>query len=141
MVPGKPIRPSPYAGRTFEAIVTVPEKYPHLPPTSVVFKANTLYHPSVKWAVKAGEDSAEVPGQLCHMVFTKSWVATMSMATLGTLLLEHLKQPDLTSPREADIAMELSEKADDFVKAAAAAAATLPPWAAGGGGGGGGGAH
>jgi len=142
-VPGKASRPSPYAGRTFEAVVTVPDKYPHVPPTNVVFAANTLYHPSVKWAVAAGSDAAEVPGQVCHMLFTQKWVATMSIFSIGTLLLEHLKSPDLSSPVVPEIAMEVTERCDDFCKAAAAAAAKLPMWeaAAGGGGGGGGGAR
>jgi ubiquitin-protein ligase len=135
VLPGKPNRPSPYAGRTFEAIVTVPEKYPHIAPESVVFTAGGVYHPSVKWTPE-GEQKA---GQVCHMVFSKGWAATMSMFTLGTLLIEMLKAPDLSSPVQADIAMEITERAEDFCKAAAAAAAKLPEWGAGGGGGGGGG--
>jgi ubiquitin-protein ligase len=122
--------------------VTVPESYPHSPPKSVVFTGGTLYHPSVKWG---GGGGGEVPGELCPMTYTKTWAATMSMFSLGSLIIEHLKAPNLAEPREAELAMEAADRLDEFVAKATAAAAKLPAWpggtegSAGGGGGGGGG--
>ena len=113
--------------------MTLSEKYPHVAPLSVVFKPQTCYHPSVKWERGHAED-----GMVCNMLFNNQdapWTPTQSLYSLGTLLIANLAQPNSTHATEADIAVELNDKAEEFVRKAQAAAAGLGLWAGGGGGG------
>ena len=129
-VPGKPNRASPYSGRQFEVLVQLPPTYPHNAPLRVVFKPGTCYHPSVKWEKGHADD-----GLVCHMLFSDNpkWSPTNSLYTLGSLLMANLAQPNATHATEADVAVELNDKAEEFVRKAAAAAAGLPLWGGGGG--------
>lgn len=103
------LKDSPYEGGEFRLSITIPPKYPNVPPT-IKFKT-PIYHPNI--------DSS---GRIC-LDFLKpqpqgKWTATVSLEMLLTQIQQLMADPNPTDPLDGQIASEFLENKQVFLEKA-----------------------
>eukprot|EP01004_Peranema_trichophorum_P010704 NODE_9528_length_583_cov_27.708696_g8891_i0.p1 GENE.NODE_9528_length_583_cov_27.708696_g8891_i0~~NODE_9528_length_583_cov_27.708696_g8891_i0.p1 ORF type:complete len:152 (+),score=18.13 NODE_9528_length_583_cov_27.708696_g8891_i0:69-524(+) len=94
-----------YEGGNFVVEINVPQEYPFKPP---VFRFSTkIYHPSIK----------QDDGSICGEILT-DWKPSIQIKDVLSDLVELLKHPDYKSPLEPEIAKQLQEDPNAFIKVA-----------------------
>ncbi|CCK68525.1 E2 ubiquitin-protein ligase peroxin 4 KNAG_0B00780 [Huiozyma naganishii CBS 8797] len=84
---------TPYEGHSFPLRVTVPDKYPTLPP-SVCFPKRTMPHPNVKWDT----------GEVCLDTLAGGWTPVMDLQYAVMAVRRLLAEPNPESPLNLELA-------------------------------------
>lgn len=103
------LKDTPYEGGEFHLSITIPPKYPNVPPT-IKFKT-PIYHPNI--------DSS---GRIC-LDFLKpqpqgKWTATVSLEMLLTQIQQLMAEPNPNDPLDTKIAQEFTENKAKFLETA-----------------------
>jgi len=100
---------SPYANRTFQLKVQIPDRYPFTPP-SITF-LTPVYHPNI-----------DPEGRICLSALKPkpagNWSVTLNIITVLASIRVLLSEPNLSDPLMADIANEYVQNYEEYFKKA-----------------------
>jgi len=82
---------TPYEGCVYEIDVTIPNEYPHQPPTMMFI--NQCWHPNIG-----------VNGHVCIDILKREWSPTLSVLKILLSVQSMLDDPDPTSPLNGEAA-------------------------------------
>ena len=102
---------TPYAGGEFKLSITIPSKYPNVPP-SIKFKTQ-IYHPNI-----------DRNGRIC-LDFLKAqpagkWAPTLTLETVLIQIQCLMAEPNPTDPLDTEIAEQYTNNREKFIETARA---------------------
>jgi len=87
---------TPYEGRVYRLSVTLPDTYPHQPPT-IMFE-NCCWHPNIG-----------VRGHVCVDILKREWSPAFSITKILVALRSLLNDPETSSPLNGEAARQVRE--------------------------------
>ena len=100
---------TPYEGGEFKLSITIPPKYPHVPPT-IKFKTQ-IYHPNI-----------DKNGRIC-LDFLKAqpagkWAPTLTLETVLIQIQCLMAEPNPTDPLDTEIAEQFTNNREKYIETA-----------------------
>ena len=103
------MKDTPYEGGEFKLSITIPPKYPHVPPT-IKFKTQ-IYHPNI-----------DRNGIICLDFLkpqpTGKWAPTLTLETVLIQIQLLMAQPNPADPLDVDIAEQYTMNREKFIETA-----------------------
>ena len=100
---------TPYAGGEFKLSITIPQKYPNVPPV-IKFKTQ-IYHPNIDRSGRICLDSLKAQP-------AGTWSPTLALENVLIQIQCLMAQPNPTDPLDVEIAQQFSENNAKYIETA-----------------------